>query len=245
MKEQEKARHLSRLKILIKKIKNLKRNILDSHSTKSYSQEGEDMILRRIFENHHQGFYIDVGAHHPKRFSNTFYFYKKGWSGINIDAMPLSMKLFNKVRPRDINIESPISNKKEMLDYYIFNEPALNGFSRTISKERDNMEDYEIINTRELETNTLENVLDQHLPSNTPIDFLTVDVEGLDYNVLLSNNFTKYRPKVILIEILGKTFDGISTSEITKLLTGLNYSIISKTFNTVFFVCNNYAQQSD
>ncbi|MCW5198180.1 hypothetical protein VU06_00335 [Desulfobulbus sp. F3] len=78
-----------------------------------------------------KGFYIDIGAHHPKRFSNTFYFYRQGWHGINIDAMPRSMELFNKIRPRDINIEAAISDEKVELTYYMFDEPALN----TLSKE--------------------------------------------------------------------------------------------------------------
>ena len=64
----------------------------------SYSQEGEDMILRRLFETRRRGFYVDVGAHHPRRFSNTYYFYRQGWSGINIDAAPGSMKLFDRLR---------------------------------------------------------------------------------------------------------------------------------------------------
>mgnify|MGYP001334584774 CR=1 FL=1 len=86
------------------------------------------MILNRIFGNQAKGFYIDVGAHHPKRFSNTYLFYKRGWSEINIDAMPGSMKIFDKQRPRDINIEKPVSNEKKIMDFYIFNEPALNSF---------------------------------------------------------------------------------------------------------------------
>ena len=58
----------------------------------SFSQEGEDLVLARIFEGKKNGFYVDIGAHHPTRFSNTHYFYRRGWSGINIDAMPGSMK---------------------------------------------------------------------------------------------------------------------------------------------------------
>lgn len=77
---------------------------------KSYSQEGEDMILHRIFERQCKGFYVDIGAHHPFRFSNTYLFYKRGWSGINIDAMPGSMNIFNKFRNRDINLEYGIGN---------------------------------------------------------------------------------------------------------------------------------------
>ena len=70
-----------------------------------YSQQGEDIILHRMFEWQEQGFYIDVGAHHPTRFSNTYKFYKRGWTGINVDAMPGSMTAFNRLRPKDINIE--------------------------------------------------------------------------------------------------------------------------------------------
>jgi len=75
------------------------RIVLDKYALKSYSQEGEDMILRRIFEDNETGFYVDVGAHHPARFSNTNYFYKRGWRGLNIDAMPGSMSKFKKYRP--------------------------------------------------------------------------------------------------------------------------------------------------
>ena len=72
----------------------------------SYSIEGEDRIVRTLlWRKHDKGFYVDVGAHHPFRFSNTYLFYTQGWSGINIDATPGSMKAFNKYRPRDINLE--------------------------------------------------------------------------------------------------------------------------------------------
>ncbi|MFM6346540.1 MAG: hypothetical protein ACKPFK_15520, partial [Dolichospermum sp.] len=97
-------------------------NIYKYHNI-SYSQEGEDLILARFFEKEKNGFYVDIGAHHPQRFSNTYYFYLKGWSGINIDAMPGSMKIFDDLRPLDINLEIPISDKSEILTYYEFDEP--------------------------------------------------------------------------------------------------------------------------
>ena len=136
-------------KLIIKftphKLTNIYYNNLLKYASLSYSQEGEDMILKRIFNEKKNGFYIDVGAHHPKRFSNTHYFYLKGWRGINIDAMPSSMKLFNKQRPKDINLEIAISDKKEVLTYYGFNESALNSFSKEISNQRDGLNDYKII----------------------------------------------------------------------------------------------------
>ena len=101
----------------------------DPWVNRSWSQEGEDMVLRRAFEKKKTGFYVDVGAHYPMRFSNTNFFYSRGWSGINIDAMPGSMKKFEKYRRRDINLELGVAQEEGVLDYYVFNEPALNTFS--------------------------------------------------------------------------------------------------------------------
>jgi len=227
--------------ILPKKVKekiiDIKNNYFDGYALKSYAQEGEDMILRRLFEKQQNGFYVDVGAHHPKRFSNTFFFYKKGWKGINIDAMPNSMKLFNKIRPRDINIEKPVSDKRQILTYYAFNEPALNGFSKELSQERNSKDNnYHIIFKKDIETSTLSEILDNNLPKNQKIDYLSIDVEGLDFMVLQSNNFMKYKPKVILIEILGSSLSDIGNNDISVYLKQFNYSIYAKAVNTVIFI---------
>lgn len=235
-------------KILPKSIKakliDIKNNYFDGFSLKSYSQEGEDMILRRIFEQQKIGFYVDVGAHHPKRFSNTYFFYKHGWSGINIDAMPESMVPFNKIRSRDINIEKPISDKKQVLTYYAFNEPALNGFSKELSEERVSQDNnYHIIFEKDIETSTLEEILDINLPKNKQIDFLSIDVEGLDFMVLKSNNFEKYKPKVILIEILGSSLKNIEDNEIAKYLKKFDYTIYAKAVNTVIFISDEFYRE--
>lgn len=213
----------------------IKNKYLDGYSIKSYSQEGEDMILRRLFEKQKAGFYVDVGAHHPKRFSNTYFFYKIGWRGINIDAMPGSMNIFKKLRPRDINIEKPISDCRQVLTYYSFNEPALNGFSKELSEKRNGLDSYKIISKEKLETAPLSKILDTYLPVNQSIDFMSIDVEGLDFNVLKSNNWNIYRPKIILIEILDSSLDEIETSEIASFLKQFDYCIYAKCFNTVFF----------
>lgn len=231
-------------KSIINELINIKNNYFDAYALKSYSQEGEDMILRRLFEKQKMGFYVDVGAHHPKRFSNTYFFYKQGWNGINIDAMPNSMKLFNKIRPRDINIEKPVSEKKQVLTYYAFNEPALNGFSKNLSQERASKDnDNHIIFEKNIETSTLEEILDENLPKNHQIDFLSIDVEGLDFMVLKSNDFEKYKPKVILIEILGNRFSDIENNEIAEFLKQYNYSVYAKAVNTVIFAENSFLEE--
>lgn len=227
--------------IVFKYLIRFKNLLFDSWFIKSYSQEGEDMVLRRIFEKQNSGFYIDVGAHHPKRFSNTYYFYKQGWSGINIDAMPGIMKEFDKVRPRDINIEKPISEKNQTLTYYLFNEPALNSFSKELSEGRNCKNGYKIVSTKNIETTTLENILDENLPKNQNIDFLSVDVEGLDFAVLKSNNFSKYRPKVILVEVLDRQkLINSENSSIVQYLTNNNYTLYVKLIHTQIFISKEF-----
>lgn len=220
---------------VIEKLNIIKKNYFDGYALKSYSQEGEDMILRRLFEKQKKGFYVDVGAHNPKRFSNTFFFYKNGWRGINIDAMPNSMCLFNKIRPRDINIEIPISDKKQKLNYYMFNEPALNTFSKEIADKRADKNDYKIISEKEMETSTLEEIFKKYLPYSQEIDFMSIDVEGLDLQVLKSNNWKQFRPKFVLVEILGSSIKDIANSKEYKYLSEFEYEIFAKTVNTVIF----------
>lgn len=201
----------------------------------SYSQEGEDRVLSRFLENKTNGFYIDIGAHHSFRFSNTYLFYRQGWTGINIDAMPGSMEPFKSLRPNDINLEIPISNQKQVLTYHIFNEPALNTFSKDEAKKKDGLRNYKIIDRVELNTFPLSEVLDKYLPENQDIDFMSIDVEGLDFEVLQSNNWNKYRPEMVLIESLRSSLDNIKDNEVYTFLMEKEYSLVAKTFNTLFF----------
>lgn len=230
------------LKCLIPKpiIDYIRYDLLDGWALKSYAQEGEDMILRRIFENKQNGFYVDVGAHHPKRFSNTYFFYKQGWNGMNIDAMPGSMQKFKKYRPRDINIEVPISSEPKILPYHVFNEPALNGFDPELSKKRDDqLSQYKIIESIDMKTRRLDDVLDQYLPKDQVIDFLSIDVEGLDFEVIQSNNWNKYKPEVVLIEIIGSTLTELENNKISQFLSSLGYTIYAKAVNTVVYRLTN------
>lgn len=226
-------------KYILNHLKIIKNNYFGMYE-KSYSQEGEDMILRRLFEKKSIGFYVDVGAHHPKRFSNTYFFYKKGWNGINVDAMPGSMKKFNKSRSRDINLEIPLSDKKEILTYYMFKEPAYNSFSRELTEQRFSLNIDKVISEVKIKTYTLEEILNTHLPPHQEIDFISVDVEGFDLRVLKSNNWEKHRPDFVLIEILNSSLNTLELSEEYKFMSNLGYEAYAKTKNTVFFKRNGY-----
>jgi FkbM family methyltransferase len=196
------------------------------------------MVLERFLEKRTSGFYVDVGAHHPKRFSNTFKLYSKGWRGLNIDANPGSMEAFRKVRPRDINIEAAVSSSPSELTYYAFNAPALNTFDKDMASMHLGGQ-YRIINEVKIKTQRLSELLDQHMPVNTKIDVLTIDVEGFDYDVLLSSDWSRYSPEFVLVECLGlSALDQTTSDPVVRFLVERHYSVVAKTVNTVFFRLN-------
>ncbi|HQU22635.1 MAG TPA: FkbM family methyltransferase, partial [Flavobacteriaceae bacterium] len=196
-------------------------------SNKSFSQEGEDLILDRFFNYKKSGFYIDVGAHHPRKFSNTHIFYARGWRGINIDALPNSMDLFNSERPGDINLEVGVSKNGGELTYFMFNQPAINTFSEKEAKAKEAIERYQLREKVKVKTAPLKDLLDKHLPQQTKIDFISIDVEGLDVEVIQSNDWDLYRPTMILVEDLHKLslVDIPEQSQIFKELTGRDYEL--------------------
>lgn len=212
----------------------MKLSLLDGYAVKSYSQEGEDMILRRLFEHTTDGFYVAVGAYHPKRFSNTYYFYKRGWSGMNIDATPGSMQAFQKARPRDINIEAAIAKDRRELTFYMFNDPALNSFDEALSRKRVR-EGYRVVKEQKIVTSRLEDILADNMPTGQNIDFMSVDVEGFDLEVLQSNDWQLFRPTFLLVESRESNLEDIRRSEVYKFLNVRGYVLFARTANTIIF----------
>jgi hypothetical protein len=214
----------------------LKITFLDSYATKSYAQEGEDLVLRRLLETKKQpGFYVDVGAHHPKRFSNTYYFYKKGWSGINIDAMPGSMKVFRKQRSRDINLEVAVASTQQTLTYFVLNDTALNSFDAELTQERVHQYGYTIVEQIQLKTQPLGLILASHCPPSVKIDYMSVDVEGVDLDVLQSNDWSRFRPRYLLVERLKLPLSELTDDPVNTFLITQDYVLIAMTANTAFY----------
>ncbi|QWE04795.1 FkbM family methyltransferase [Polynucleobacter sp. JS-JIR-II-50] len=214
-------------------IKKFIRNHFDN-PFRCYGQSGEDLVLDRLLNGKRMGFYIDVGAHHPTRFSNTYLFYKKGWSGINIDANPKSMELFNRRRSRDINIEVGIAKKNGLLTYYQFNEPALNTFNEEEAQLK-NTQPYHLVKTVQVPVKKLGDILREYLPPHQMIDFLTIDVEGFEMQVLESNYWDSFRPMYILVEILRSSLSQINSEELVIYLSTLNYAPVCKIYDTMIF----------
>lgn len=210
-------------------------SFFNSFRNNSYSQEGEDLILNKLFDNKTTGFYVDIGAHHPKRFSNTFIFYKKGWQGINIEPNPEIIPLFKKLRPRDINLQVGISDTEKTLTYYMFSEPALNTFSKYREEILISNHNSQLINQVDVQSTTLKKILTEYLKPKRKIDFMTIDVEGFDYQVLNSNDWNKFRPSIVLVEDSSFDCQVPNLSKIYNFMLNVDYSLISKTYKTLFF----------
>jgi FkbM family methyltransferase len=214
-------------------IKPVQINYFESTGTRIYSQEGEDILIERIIGKKSKGFYIDIGAHHPFRYSNTCYFYKQGWSGINIEPNPDLFKYFLKHRKRDINLNIGLNIQPQELKYYSFDEPAMNTFSTETVKVLI-ASNYKLLRTDSIPTTTLAMALkDQPLPR--VIDFMNIDTEGFDFYIIQSNDWERINPQFILIESIADNVRQVLDSELTTYLKSKNYEMISKLYNTIIF----------
>ena len=198
---------------------------------KSYSIFGEDKFINNYFRNKPKGFYIDVGAYHPLDGNNTHLLYKKGWNGINFDINYYSIKLFNFLRRRDINIHSGISSKKNRLTMYYRKEiNMLNTLDEKIAK----MQFKNGYKKRNVKVNTLNYFISKNFKRIDAIDFINIDVEGGELNVLKSLNFKTYKPQLVCVEIhnIKKMFDTnykyLKSNDVYNFLVKKGYKIVWK-----------------
>lgn len=208
-----------------------------------FSQSGEDVVLHRIFYGKENGFYVDVGAFHPTRYSNTYLLHKLfGWQGLNIDASKHAVDLFNQARPNDTNIHSAVGMVEGEKLLYTFDHPARNTLSKNVVKRQESRGDTKLIGEEPVSVRRLSTLLDKHLPEGQQIDLLSIDIEGYDIQALESNDWTKYKPKVILIEDHSIKEGDIQKSVIYQYLTSKSYKFYSHTFDTSVYVQNDVAK---
>ncbi|MDR1563272.1 MAG: FkbM family methyltransferase [Dysgonamonadaceae bacterium] len=201
-----------------------------------YSQDGEDIILRSLFEEYsrdYKGFYVDIGAHHPFRFSNTAIFYKKGWRGINIEANPSLMNCFHRYRKRDVNVNCGVGAEIAEATFYLYKDSAISTFSSEMVKHYEESTGNKPIKEIKIPINTVAAILDKYLPEGQKIDFISIDTEGLDLDVLQSNDWEKYSPKFVLVEV------GINKDRIFESMTAAGYIKIAKTLRTEIYTRND------
>ena len=213
------------------------------NSKTSYSQFGEDLHIasyyaRLAYEKHipvRNGCIVDVGAFRPVMFSNTYYFYRRGWRSINIDPTPGSKAIFDRVRPKDTNLEFAIATSDGVGTFYSFGAPCV--FNTMDPETAQNTAETTGIVPKEykVEKWRLESVLDRYL-NGQAFELLTIDAEGYDIEVLGSNNFSKYRPRLIMVEVHGAALESIRENEVIRYCTQCGYVLHSWINPNLFFV---------
>lgn len=167
---------------------------LKNARTISFSQYGEDVLVHNLRPARH-GTYVDVGAFHPWRYSNTYKLYLRGWSGLTIEPNPDVAALFQQVRPRDIHLTQGISAAPSSLTYYKFHAPEFNSFDRAHAERIQEG----VADTIPIVCRPLQDAIDRHLPDRH-VDLLSIDCEGLDLTVLQSLDWSATRPTAIIVE---------------------------------------------
>lgn len=161
-----------------------------------HSQFYEDYILSIVFADITQGAYVDVGANSPDYDSVTKYFYDQGWRGINIEPIKEIYERYKVERPEDTNINMGISNKDEVIDFYILSSDLMSTGNKEFALSAKNKGyDY---TKKSMRVTTLNKILEEH--PQTDITFIKIDVEGMEKEVLEGINLKKFRPYIFVIE---------------------------------------------
>lgn len=216
----------------------LKFNLKKQYKT-SYSQCGEDIIIRYIFQ--HIGIkkptYLDIGAHHPFIISNTALLYKNGSTGVCVEPDSTLFKIIKKYRKKDIclNIGVGLDTKKKDADFYVMSAKVLNTFSKEEAERFVKDEGQKIESIQKIPTISINQIISENFKDKP--NFISIDIEGWDFEVLKCFDFEKYRPEVFCIETL--TFTQYTNerkiNSIIEFMKEKNYFVYADTYlNTIF-----------
>jgi len=208
-----------------------------------YSQFGEDAHIASYYNRLAvdrgivvvRGCIVDVGAYRPISLSNTYGFYKRGWRSINIDPTPGTKAMFDRVRPTDTNLELAISCKSGQGTFYVFGVPSvwntMDPDAARLAEAKSGIVPRKVA----VEICRLDTVLDRHLKGDN-FELLSIDAEGYDIEILQSNNFSKFLPRLIMIEVHNVSLDTLKDHEIVRHLGTYGYTLYSWINPNLLFV---------
>ncbi len=228
---------------ILKKLKNLPRGRQSMRSPLeelramrvSYSQFGEDLVVRTHFAENFDnsiGRFIDIGAFHPFRYSNTILLSQLGWRGINVDCDPVKVARFKKLRPQDQNICAAVGDVPRDMVYLEYSSEGLT--NRTVDPaEKDALSGIgeTPLKVTPMRLMTLTDIIEQSAFRGQHFHYLNVDCEGQDLSVLKGLDFFRYSPELITVEALSKE----TRPELTAFLTDLGYELSDMVHLTLFF----------
>jgi FkbM family methyltransferase len=215
-------------------------NITRSKAQPSYSQAGEDQIVRFLFENLeiNKPSYLDIGTNHPVLGNNTYYFYLRGCNGVCVEPDPGFYTIIKKYRSRDILLPVGIGvGSISEASLYVFPHPysGWNTFSEKEALNRQNEAGIVIKQVLKVSLETINSVMGKYF-KGAP-NFLSIDIEGMDLAILETLDFNQFRPEVICVEtiVFNVRNKGIKLDSITTLLQEKGYFIFADTYiNTIF-----------
>lgn len=222
---------------------------VESHGYTSYAQAGEDRVLDYLFASMGitQPSYLDIGTNLPIAFNNTYLFYKRGGSGVCVEPDPAIFDELSRVRSRDkcLNIGITHDERREA-DFYVFDIPSLNTLSPEEADLRETAGSHKVKKIIKIPLKTINEVLDENFDL-TP-DLISIDVEGVDLEVLRSLDFERHRPLAICAETI--TYSENRTerkmTEITDFVTSMGYLVYADThINTIFVDEARFSDQSE
>ena len=212
-------------------------------SRRSYSQSGEDLIISYVFHNLHidEVKYLDIGAFAPKSLSNTYYFYERGYSGVCVEANPLLAEIIQVNRPRDTTLNVAISSGEEgMMPFYVMSAPTLSTLSLEEANRLVAEEEVDIDRVETVKVLPINDLIKKYFP-NKDLNFISLDVEGLDYAIMKSFDFNSIRPAVFCLETLEykKYGNQKKIDKLISLMTDNGYHLYADTRINSIFVDSN------
>jgi FkbM family methyltransferase len=234
---------IERLVAFIEKKSRFFKECPNNYRKVSYSQAGEDLIIQFIFNalKIKQPTFIDIGAHHPFYINNTYILYKNGSKGINIEPNPALYKTLRRYRRKDINLNVGIGDIAGETDFYVMSSPTMGTFDydEALSVEQEDCS-IKIVDNIKIEMKSLEEIICEYCNGEFP-DFLSLDVEGLELQILRKIDFVKNYPKVICVETISysKKGDGQKEKKIIEYIEKNGYLLYADTYINTIFVKEN------
>lgn len=197
----------------------------------SYSQWGEDIVIWELFKKKTDGVFVEIGAHHPTKISQTYFFEQRGWSGVLVEPLKELYELLKANRPGSqvfhCGVAGPSTPTEARIRFPLKGDGGMSLAEVVFDREDDPHYRYESIALRTLNDIFQEAGLDQ-------IDYLSIDVEGLEVEALRGLDFKRYRPKLILIE------DHVENYEKHRFLKQMGYRFINRMGSNNWYVPNDF-----
>lgn len=209
----------------------------------SYAQCGEDLIVNHLFNmlGISRPTYLDIGAHHPTYLSNTYYFYKRGCRGVCVEPDPHLFRNIERKRKGDTCLNVGVGsqlNSGDARDFFVMSCPTLNTFSKEEAQRYQSYGKQKIKKVISVPLISVNEILGDYF-TTTP-NFVSLDVEGLDFQIAESIDFNRFRPEVFCIETLSYTEDRteVKLNNVIELMGRRQYVVYADTYINTIFVEN-------